>query len=95
MPESTFTFRVDEELKAAFSEAAKARDQTGAQLLRGCMRDFVKRQQAETEYDTWFRRQVEEGIASANAGDVVSAEDVEKHFAARRIETRRKISGGR
>ncbi|SMF04391.1 Predicted transcriptional regulator [Xaviernesmea oryzae] len=95
MAESTFTFRVDEELKAAFGEAAKARDQTGAQLLRRFMRDFVKQQQAEIEYDAWFRREVEEGIASANAGDVISAEDVEKHFAARRAETRRKISGGR
>lgn len=94
MPESTFTFRVDEELKAAFGEAAKAHDQTGAQLLRGFMRDFVKRQQAEIEYDAWFRRQVEEGLASANAGDLIPSEEVERYFAARRAETRRKISGG-
>lgn len=34
MPEAASTFRVEEELKAAFSEAAKSQDQTGAQLLR-------------------------------------------------------------
>ena len=95
MTESTFTFRVDEDLKAAFSEAAKAHDQTVAQLLRGFMRDFVRRRENEAEYETWFRRQVEEGIAAANAGDTVSSEDVEKHFAARRSETRSKLSGGR
>lgn len=95
MTESTFTFRVDDDLKAAFSQAAKAQDQTGAQLLRGFMRDFVKRQESEAEHDTWFRRQVEEGIAAANAGDVISSEDVESYFAARRSETRSKLSGGR
>ena len=34
MSDATFTFRVDESLKDEFSSAAKARDRTGAQLLR-------------------------------------------------------------
>jgi predicted transcriptional regulator len=68
MAESTFTFRVEEELKAAFSEAAKAHDQTGAQLLRAFMRDYVKKQNEQAEYDAWFRRQVQAGIDSAKAG---------------------------
>ncbi len=38
MTESTFTFRVDDSLKAEFSQAAKAKDRTGAQLLRDYMR---------------------------------------------------------
>ncbi len=42
MTEATFTFRVDESLKAEFAAAAKARDRSGAQLLRDFMRDFVK-----------------------------------------------------
>ena len=50
MGEATFTFRVEDALKSAFGEAAKARDQTAAQLLRGFMRDYVKRQQEEAEY---------------------------------------------
>lgn len=44
MPDATFTFRVEDELKAAFTAAAKAHDRTGAQLLRDFMRDYVGRQ---------------------------------------------------
>ena len=91
MSEATFTFRVDESLKDEFSSAAKARDRTGAQLLRDFMRDFVKQQQESAEHDAWFRRQVQVGLDSANAGRLVAAEDVEADFATRREETRRKL----
>ena len=94
MSEATFTFRVDAGLKDEFSSAAKARDRTGAQLLRDFMRDFVKQQQEATEHDAWFRRQVQVGLNSANAGRLVSAEDVEAEFATRRDETRRKLQAG-
>lgn len=92
MAEATFTFRVEEELKSAFSEAAKAQDQTGAQLLRGFMRDYVKSQQDQAEYDAWFRKQVQASRDSANAGHLIPAEEVEAEFAARREETRRKLT---
>ena len=91
MSDTTFTFRVDESLKDEFSSAAKARDRTGAQLLRDFMRDFVKQQQESAEHEAWFRRQVQVGLDSANAGRLVAAEDVEAEFAARRDETRRKL----
>lgn len=91
MGEATFTFRVEEELKAAFTEAAKSKDQTGAQLLRRFMREYVKDQQEEAEYDAWFRRQVQTGLASANAGNLIPHDEVEAKFARRRAETRRKL----
>ena len=91
MNEATFTFRVEEELKENFATAAKARDRTGAQLLRDFMRDFVKKQQEATEHDVWFRGQVQAGLDSANAGNMVSADDVEAEFAKRREQTRRKL----
>lgn len=91
MSEATFTFRVDESLKEEFSSAAKARDRSGAQLLRDFMRDFVKQQQEATAHEAWFRRQVQVGLDSANAGRLVAAEDVEAEFATRRDETRRKL----
>ena len=94
MSDATFTFRVDESLKAEFSSAAKARDRTGAQLLRDFMRDFVKQQQESAEHEAWFRRQVQVGLDSANAGRLVAAEDVEAEFATRRDETRRKLQSG-
>lgn len=89
MTEATFTFRVEEKLKAAFTEAAKAQDQTSAQLLRKFMRDYVKQQQDAAEYDIWFRRKVQKAIDSANAGDLVSGNDVEAEFAALRDEARK------
>ena len=93
MSEATFTFRVDEGLKNEFSNAAKSRDRTGAQLLRDFMRDFVKQQQEVTEHDSWFRREVQIGLDAANAGDVVSSEEVEAEAVAWRAETRRKMVG--
>jgi len=92
MTEATFTFRVEETLKSEFSAAAKARDRTGAQLIRDFMRDFVRQQQEAADHESWFRRQVQTGIDAANVGDVVSAEDVEAEAAAWRAETRRKLA---
>lgn len=94
MSDATFTFRVDEALKTEFSAAAKARDRTGAQLLRDFMRDYVKQQQEAlegAEYDAWLRARVEQSRASADAGNLVPAAEVEAGFAARRAATRRRL----
>jgi len=66
MTQSTFTFRVDDDLKTAFAEAAKAQDRTAAQLLRVLMREAVQRAQAGQEYDAWFRAEVEQGLREAD-----------------------------
>ncbi|QRX84541.1 CopG family ribbon-helix-helix protein [Glaciimonas sp. PAMC28666] len=95
MSEATFTFRVDDGLKEQFSNAAKSRDRSSAQLLRDFMRDFVKQQQEAAEHDSWFRREVQIGLDAANAGDVVSAEEVEAEAEVWRAETRRKMIGSR
>jgi predicted transcriptional regulator len=91
MSEATFTFRVDEALKAEFSNAAKNRDRNAAQLLRDFMRDFVRQQQEASEHDAWFRRQVQIGLDSANAGQLIPADEVEAKFAAKRTATRRRL----
>lgn len=91
MNEATFTFRVDEDLKNAFSKAAKAHDRNGAQLLRDFMRDYVSQQGEASDYDTWLSTKVEKSRASANAGRLVPAADVEAKFAARRAATRRRL----
>jgi len=92
MSDATFTFRVDEELKSRFAEAAKARDRTGAQLLRDFMRDFVARQEA-AQYDTWFRDQVQQARQSARSGQLIAADIVEQEFSARRARALRKPGG--
>lgn len=91
--EATFTFRVDEALKNQFTTAAKSRDRTGAQLMRDFMRDFVRQQQEAVEHDTWFRLQVQTGLDAANAGDVISAEEVEAEAVAWRARVQKKLAG--
>jgi len=91
MSETTFTFRVDEALKTEFSTAAKARDRSGAQLLRDFMREFVQQQQEAAAHDAWFRRQVQIGLDSANAGNLIPAVEVEARFAAKRVATRHRL----
>ena len=92
MTEATFTFRVDEALKSDFASAAKACDRTGAQLLRDFMREFVQKQQETAEHDAWFRHQVQIGLDSANAGELITSAEVESEAEAWRAETRRKIA---
>lgn len=92
MSETTFTFRVDEELKSAFTAAAKAHDRTGAQLLRAFMRDYLRAREEAAGYDAWFRRKVEAGSAAARAGRITPSEAVEAYFAERRAVSRRRAS---
>jgi len=66
MSESTYTFRVDEDLKTAFAAAAKAQDRNAAQLLRDYMRDVVQRQSDTAAHDTWFRKEVEQAVREAD-----------------------------
>jgi len=87
MTEATFTFRVDENLKNSFAQAAKAQDRTGAQLLRDFMRHYVAEQQGARDYDSWLTAKVEQSRASAEAGNLMSGADVEAKFAARRAAT--------
>jgi predicted transcriptional regulator len=94
MSEATFTFRVDETLKEAFSLAAKAHDRTGAQLLRDFMRDYVRQQQS-SDYDRWLHAKVKGSLASANGGNLVPAAEVEAKFAARRAATRHRIKASK
>ena len=84
MNDATFTFRVDESLKLAFTNIAKARDRSGAQLLRDFMREVVRQQEDSEEYDRWFRERVQRAVESANAGNLIPGEEVEAAFAARR-----------
>lgn len=93
MTESTFTFRVENDLKEAFNQSAKASDRTGAQLIRDFMRDYIHRQQDAVEYDIWFREQVQIGLESAKSGRLIPAEEVEAEFAERRAASLKRAGG--
>ena len=92
MSQATFTFRVDDELKASFASVAKSMDRSGAQLLRDYMRDIVRREHEAEEHDRWFREQVEAGLRSAREGNLLPNEEVEAKFVNRREQLRRKMN---
>lgn len=66
MADATFTFRVDEALKAEFAEIAKAQDRTGAQLLRDYMRSVVRDREEGAAHDAWVRAEITKAIAEAD-----------------------------
>ncbi|MCU6682460.1 MULTISPECIES: CopG family ribbon-helix-helix protein [Leclercia] len=72
MPSELLPIRTDPELKNAFMESEGSIDRDGSQLVQ----DF-KRQTAETKYNDWFTAQVEQGIAQADSGDLLSSESVD------------------
>ena len=88
MQESNFTVRVAEELKIAFTEAARQRDRTAAQLVRDFMRSVVEETRERDEYEAWFRARVESARREMRAGLGIPHEEVK----ARRIEQCRRLS---
>jgi predicted transcriptional regulator len=63
-----FTFRVDEELKSAFTRVAAAQERTAAQLLRVVMREAVQQWDESQAHDAWFRGEVEQALTEAVVG---------------------------
>ena len=66
MAETTFTFRVDDELESAFAEVAANQERTAAQLLRVLMKDAVHRDRELREHDRWFRDEIELALSEAD-----------------------------
>lgn len=95
MSDSTFTFRVDEDLKAAFAELASEQERTSAQLLRILMRDAVERWRDAREHDAWFREQVEQAVLEADDPDVprIPHERVRSTWHRQRADLERRGSG--
>jgi hypothetical protein len=55
------------------------------------MQDYIETQRTDSEYEQWFRRQVQIGIDEADAGDVIPAVQVEAEFAALRAASQRNL----
>lgn len=56
-----------------------------------CMGTNPKQEAAE--YDAWFRREVEAGIAEANAGELIPAAEVEAEAAEWRRRVQARVAG--
>ena len=93
MSESTFTFRVDEDLKAAFTAAAKDNDRTAAQILRETMREYIAAEAPPTpEYVEWLRKKVAKSRAQIAAGNYYTNEEMEQRMAEKRNKLRERIA---
>jgi hypothetical protein len=57
--ESSFNFRIDPALKAAFSQATEAEDKPAAQVLRDFMRAYVKQRQRRAFLSDAHKQSVE------------------------------------
>ncbi len=95
MANTTFTFRVDDDLKAKFAETARAEDRTAAQLLRVLMREAVQRQQEAREHDAWFRSEVAQGMREADDPNLrrVPHEEVRSNWRRQRAELVKRVGG--
>ncbi len=95
MTETTFTFRLEDELKSAFAEVAKAQDRTAAQLLRVLMREAVRQQRDVGEHDTWFRQEVEQALREADDPGVrrVPNDEVRTNWRQQRAELMKRAGG--
>ena len=82
--EAVFTMKLEPELRTEFMAEADAAHRPASQVLRELMREFVQKQREAREYDTFFRKKVEAGLASLHAGRGRSNQEVETKFAARR-----------
>lgn len=51
MKESGLRIRVDSELRSDFIENCRKNDQTASQVLRAFMRNYIKNNQAEEQYE--------------------------------------------
>lgn len=90
---AVFTMKLEPELRATFMAETAAADRPASQVVRELMREYIDERKQAREYDAWFCREVEAGIAEANAGDLIPAEEVEVEASAWRVETLRKIAG--
>lgn len=92
MATTTITFEIDDKLKQQFAQIARERHCSIEELLPGLVREFVD-SDSDTEYNAWFREQVQIGIDEIASGQFVSGEEVEAEFATRRAETERRLRG--
>jgi predicted transcriptional regulator len=82
--EAVFTLKLEAELRDAFMAEAEAAHRPASQLVRELMRDFIRRQQDERDYDAFLKGKVEVARASMRVGEGQTNDEVEAIFAARR-----------
>ena len=73
MSPSSTSFRTDPETLAILDDIAKGMGRSRNWVLNKAVRDFI-------EYQTWFKRQVQEGIVAADKGEFALDEEMAELF---------------
>ena len=71
MKEAVFTLKLEAELRDAFMAEAEASHRPASQIVRDFMRDFVKKQQEDRDYETWLDAELEKAVHEANDPNTV------------------------
>lgn len=82
MKSSELRIQLNDDILKRFHAAAEEQGRTSEDVLLELIQGFIN--QSKSDYDTWFIQQVQIGIAEADSGHLVSNEEVEAEFAARR-----------
>ncbi|MDN4630161.1 antitoxin of toxin-antitoxin stability system [Sphingomonas sp. PsM26] len=85
MPKAAiFTMKLEPELRDEFMAAAEASHRPASQVVRELMREFVQRQQGETDHRAFVQQKVEAARSSVRSDDGRPDAVVEAAFAERR-----------
>lgn len=64
--EAVFTLKLESDLRDAFMKEAAESHRPASQIVRDFMREFVKKQQEQREYDAWLDADLDRAIAAAD-----------------------------
>ena len=78
--EAVFTLKLEADLRDAFMSEAEATHRPASQIVRDFMRDFVKKQQDQRDYEAWLAAEIEAGLKEADDPSTkwISQEELEQ-----------------
>jgi DNA-binding transcriptional MocR family regulator len=82
--EAIFTLTLEQKLRDEFEAAAKASDQSPAEILQDMMRDFILQQKMAPDYLAFIQAKAATARRELAAEKGIPGEEVEQRFAAMR-----------
>lgn len=73
---------------------AETADRPASQVVQKFMRDYVRRQREARDHESWFRAEVEKGIAEADDPNIrrISSEEIAANWRVQRAELLKRVS---
>ncbi|HWT62973.1 MAG TPA: antitoxin of toxin-antitoxin stability system, partial [Ochrobactrum sp.] len=79
--DSTFTLKLEAELRDAFIAAAEAEDRPASQVVRDLMRQYIAERDVTPEYRDFLQKKVDRARDQMRQGLGRASSEVEKDFA--------------